>query len=331
MQSARIHSKLAWAAMLILSVAIFLGLAGCGGNNSSSTTTSNNNPTPGSTNTGGTGTTGGTNTGGTGSGGTGSGTTGGGSTTSATDITGTIVDSQTGKPIAGTVIIDLEAPAPGDYVTVAEVAADANGKFTFANVAAGKPYAVVISASAGENYYLPTIIAGGGTGAPDSAPWGHAMAITPGTNLGTIGVSPATSTVPVGVPVTSQNAAGQVTPVTVQFTLRELVTDWVFTIPWAITPAPSVTTGPDPSCNAGTDCAAAQLTIPAMNTVYAPYNPNGMSFSTDTSYDLNIVGAAFVPGSQTATCSPQQNASTLSNITPGQKLTAASLDFKGCQ
>ncbi len=105
----------------------------------------------------------------------------------------------------------------------------------------------------------------------------------------------------------------------------------VFTIPWPVTPAPSVTTDPDPSCNAGTDCGAAQLTVPATNTIYAAYNPSAISFATDTAYDLNIVGNASVPGSTTADCNPQQNASTLSAITPGQNLTAASLDFKGCQ
>ncbi|HET9696791.1 MAG TPA: hypothetical protein VFP40_07990, partial [Terriglobales bacterium] len=320
----------------ILSLAVFLGLSGCGGNNKSSTTTSNNNPTPGATNTGGTGgtTTGGTSggSGGTGSGGTGSGGTGGGTagggTTASTDITGTIVDSQTGKAIAGTVVVDLESPAPGDYVTVAETTADASGNFTFKNVAANKAYAVAISAASGNNYYMPAVVVGGMAG-----PSSTGTIIGPGTNLGKIALTLPTgvTTATVGQPVTSQNAAGQPTPITVVFVMRQLILDFEFTIPLPQQPPASVTTGSDPSCSTGTDCAAAQLTIPASPAVYAVYDPNGLKFSSQTGYFTNIQGSAFVPNSTTPDCSPQQNASSFAGIIAGQKLTGSSLDFKGCQ
>src|SRR5205085_1280921 len=189
--------------------------------------------------------------------------------------------------------------------------ADANGNFTFKNVTPGKSYALAVSSANGTNFYVPAIIVGG-----NSAAMASATPIGPGTNLGTIALSlpSGTTTASIGQPVTSQNAAGQATPVLVKFAMRQLVLDFEFTVPFPQQPTPSVTTGPDPSCDANTDCAAAQLTIPGYAAVFAGFNPNGMQFSTQDGYFVNVQGSAFQPNATTPDCTPQTSGSSFSSV-----------------
>ena len=249
------------------------------------------------------------------------------------DITGTIVDAKTSKPISGIVIVDLEA-SQGDYSVVAQTFADANGNFTFKNPASGKSYAVVISAESGGEYYVPAIIAGGGAGAPSSAPWATSNPIVPGSKLGTIPLTlpAAPTTAQIGQPVTSQNGTGMGTAVTAVFSLYEMATNWQFVIPFPSLQTPALTTGKDPTCDMNTDCGAITLTVSAFGVQYSGFNSGGVVFTQAPSPpQYNVVADAYQPNTIVPDCNPTRQASTAANLMAGQKVTDTTIQFTGCQ
>ena len=174
---------------------------------------------------------------------------------SASSITGTVLDAATRQPIQGTVAVALEVPGANGFTIVAQTTTDVNGNFSFANVAAGPAYSVVISAVSGSNFFVPAIIAGAGPGVPSTATFQGGSAITPGTNIGTVGLtlpaSGTTSMVINGVNLSSGFGG-----------INEGVGGTTFVIPLATQVAGST-----------------QITVPAFQAQLAAFNPNGMTFS----------------------------------------------------
>jgi filamentous hemagglutinin family protein len=173
-------------------------------------------------------------------------------TTNTGAISGTVVNAQTSQPIQGTVVVALEAPTTNGFVIIAQTTADTNGNFSFTNVPSSTALAVLISAQAGSNFFIPVIVAGGGSGVPSTASFANATAIVPGTNIGTIGLTLPSGQSSILVNTTSPNPTG----------LQEVVGGVSFVIPLT-----------NPTVVAG------QVAVPAFQAQLAGFNPAGMVFT----------------------------------------------------
>jgi hypothetical protein len=215
-----------------------------------------------------------------------------------------VLDNGNGQPIAGTVIVDLEA-ATGDYFTVMETSPDSNGKFTFKNVASGPDYIIAVSARNNDGVdYIPYVLVSAHVVA--NTPWGPGASITPGTDVGSIKMAlpngPSSGTILMAL--SSQNTAGQPSPATVTLALREFFADRVFQIPLpqkgGVVVATTDTTGSN--CPMNTACVIAPMEIP---TTFADWNAfKGAQHIQFPPGNYTIRGTAMVPNTSKLDCSP---------------------------
>jgi len=251
-------------------------------------------------------------------------------TSASTAISGTIIDSVTKSAVVGgNTVVALEQNINGVDRVIMETVATSNGGFAFCPVPDGT-YDVVVAAIDGTgNEYAATVITG----------------VQPGNSLGTVPLTltstpnaPATITVPI---TTSTGAAGTVADLSVS-ALQSIGPNVLATIPLAQQSAATatVTTVPDPSCAASTDCASQPLAVPASNPSIGTFTPGGTqtpNAPAPGSVTYTVDANAFVPGKAgLPDCNPSnvQKSHDASNnpltVTPGGSVTSATLAFTGC-
>jgi Domain of unknown function (DUF4382) len=246
----------------------------------------------------------------------------------ATSISGTIIDGDTQQAIVGgTTIVALEQKdSNGVDRVMMETVAASNGGFAFCPVAAGTYDIVAIAVNGSGNTYAATAITG----------------VQPGNVLGTVPLTPAglaaaitgqvtTSTGPAGtsadVSLSALQSIGNGTLVTVPLSQQSAATATLTTVPG--------------TCPANTDCAPYTVAVPGMNPAVGAFISGGNQSPTASgslSGDYTIDAAAFVPGmASESDCSnsPQQTSVTSGNasltVSPGGSATAHNLEFIGCQ
>lgn len=260
-------------------------------------------------------------------------------TPSAASITGRVVDPS-GVPVVGTVIVALELSS-GDFHTVQQVNADAQGNFQFNNVqpipSQSVGYAIMVAARAAHDpgtapgspgsFYAPALLLPGGT------VFGPTDPIVPGTNVGTITLR-FTSQGDIDGTVTSTDSTQTVpVPIKVQLPpMRVFTRDFVFDYPWVNQPAP-FNTQPGASCPAGTACASFILSpVPTDPVEEAVFSKSGYTFSPSQSganFEVNLNAFSLLNGQPD--CNPNNNtlfANGLKSDSPNNVGPAA---FTSCQ
>ncbi len=276
--------------------------------------------------------------------------------TVSTSINGTVVDSGTGKPIAGAnVLVSLEQPdANGvDRVVESTVASSADGTFVFCPVMPGT-YDIVVNA------YNPTT----------NLAYNVAVetGVQPGDTTGSIPLKTATfSTTTLNGFGSTQNASNaavstllnfyplEANPVssssTKYFTVPLLISpvNDLATLPQETTASPYVdpTTNDSTTCPSGTDCAAFSMTVPQSGISVYNYSTGGPTPAASTystalaSYTIDAqawmlsaptTADCTVPEMQTAVPAITVGTTAGTTLTVDTTATApAVLNFTGCQ
>ena len=248
-------------------------------------------------------------------------------TSASTAISGTIIDGTTKNPVVGgnTVVALEQKDNAGIDRVIMETVATSNGGFAFCPVPHGTYDVVAVAIDGTGNEYAATVITG----------------VQPGDSLGTVPltsppVAPATITVPI---TTSTGSTGTVADLSVS--ALQSIGSVLATIPLAQQSAATatVTTAPNSSCAANTDCASQPLAVPASNPsvgtfVVGNQTPNAPAGPPVT---YTVDANAFVPltaGQPDCTASNVQTSQDASNnpltVTAGGSVTSATLVFTGC-
>jgi hypothetical protein len=247
-----------------------------------------------------------------------------------------------GAPVQGTVLVTLQRPS-GDFFTVMQTTADAQGRFTFKNVPSFQSngtltgYAIVVAARSDHDpgtapgtpgsFFTPALLlSGGGTFGPGDP-------IVPGTNVGTITLH-FSSQGDVEGTITSTNSTGT-TPVPIKAkltSLRFFSNDFVFDYPF-IGQLPQVTTQAGPTCPTGTACAAFTMDrVPTDVVEEAVFSKAGYAFTPGPNGpNFELLWNAFSLLNGKADCNPNNItlfANDLKGDSPNNAGTAA---FTSCQ
>lgn len=247
-------------------------------------------------------------------------------------IQGTVVDGGTGLAVVGgkTVVALEQNDGTGVDRVIMETVTDASGQFVFCPVAAGT-YDVVISAINGTGTaFAATVITG----------------VQSGNSLGMVPLTAAAAPASVtGQITTSTGSAGTAAdlslsalqPITVSSS-TVLVTTPLAQLSAATA---TLTTAPDASCPANTDCISYTLAVPALNPSVGAFTTSGNqtpAAPATGAVNYTVDAVAFVPGSSsTLDCSTSEMRITQTStsaplaVTAGNSLTAAPLAFTGCQ
>jgi hypothetical protein len=250
--------------------------------------------------------------------------------TTATSITGTVVDKATSQPVSGTTMVALEQKDAGgtDRIFMATLA-DASGHFVFCPVPAGS-YDVVATAISSTNViYAATLTTG----------------VSVGASLGNIPLIAAQA--PAGVAgqvTTSTGSAGTAADISLSALQTATVgtSTVTFTVPLTAQSSgtASLATAAGASCAANTDCVAYTLQLPGAPANAGSFSASGTTWTqaTAATVDTTVEADAFVPSSGgTPDCTPavetttQTSAAAALSLGPGLSLTAATLAFTGCQ
>jgi len=246
-------------------------------------------------------------------------------------ISGTVIDGTTQVPIAGgTIVVALEQnDGTGVDRVLMETATDSNGAFSFCPVASGS-YDIVVSAINGAGVvYAATVI----TGVESSGA------------LGTVPLTPAQLPASItGMITTSTGSAA--TSADLSLSALQSITvnggNLLVTVPLAAQSASTatLTTVPDASCPANTDCVEYTLAVPAANPSVGGFSSSGhQSPASPTSGAVNYTldALAFVPGmAGQSDCMPselrtsQTSSNTPLTVSAGMSVTAGTLAFTGC-
>jgi hypothetical protein len=258
--------------------------------------------------------------------------------TNNTGISGKVVDSATGMPVAGgSVLVALEKPDSSGADTVfLETAADSSGMFNFCPLPAGSTFDVVVVAVNGAGVaYNPTVVA----------------AVAGGTSVGTLTVIPETGQVTAAatlqgfVTALSAGSGGKIdAAVSAQQTIALAGGAMrAVTIPPLPGSVANISVADATNCPAGSPANAncAQYTL-----LVAPSNPqvgtisNGVLSFTPPMVGNVLYGVradSFLPlsGGSPSCSPPTQTVTTDSTgnplkVTPGAASTPARIDFSGC-
>jgi hypothetical protein len=247
--------------------------------------------------------------------------------TTATSINGTVLDSVTGKAVAGQVTVALEQKdATGvDRIFMAE-SADSSGGFTFCPLPAGTYDLVIVAETSTNLAYAPVVITG----------------LSPGDTAGSVVLQASAATAPATITgsITSQGSSSAI-PVDAQVSfLQQLTNGPTVTIPLlpnASQPSSmlALTTAAGSTCATGTDCAAYSAELSASPAFVGAYASSGATLvqgaTSSAAYTVDAI--AFVPSSGgTLDCSPSElKTSTAVMPVPASSVSAATLAFTGCQ
>jgi hypothetical protein len=249
-------------------------------------------------------------------------------TTSATSINGTVVDSGTGKPISGGVLIALEQKdANGVDRVFMNTLADASGGFVFCPLPTGTYDVVIVGQASGGATYAATLITGVATGSALSTVQLHPQA------AGATGAAQLTGQ------VTSKNGATPpaATGIDVQVSALETVTGGLTVtvpqLPNAGSAVLALMTQGGGSCPAGTDCVSYTMPLPAAAPYVGAFAAGGTTLTLSAlPAAYTIDGLAFVPSSGgTTDCSPGELQAAPVTPVAGQIVPVATLAFAGCQ
>lgn len=250
--------------------------------------------------------------------------------TMASSINGTVVDSATGKQIAGEVTVALEQrDATGLDRVFMSTLVDANGAFVFCPLPTGIYDVVIVGQSTAGAVYSPDIITGVSTGSSLSVVQLHALPV----------VSVGSATLQ-GL-VTSQDsgnpAVGTVADVQLS-TLEAVSSGLTVTVPLLPSVSQSgvtlaLTTANGSTCAVGTDCASYSMMVPAGAAFVGAFSASGtvlVQSSLPASY--LVEGIAFVPSSGgLSDCSTGELKSTAITPVAGASAQVSVLAFTGCK
>ncbi|HET7873532.1 MAG TPA: carboxypeptidase-like regulatory domain-containing protein [Terriglobales bacterium] len=252
----------------------------------------------------------------------------------ASSIAGRVLDSQTGLPISGFVLVSLEKPA-GDFIILSQTLADASGNFRFDNVpvnvpgdSTGNGFAIMITAQGADgSLFAPALLTSGG------GDLGSGDAIVPGTNVGTIPLQ-RSAAAPLTGSVSSTNASN--TPISVRVHLAApvvLFTGHHFPVPFAQQPADLITDAANVACSGGSGaCALFSLTLPASTLQVATFNRSGFVLIPSAQpVSHQFVFQAFSVITSQPDCTPNTVQGPGFLLAPGQTLPLANQPFLGCQ
>jgi hypothetical protein len=222
--------------------------------------------------------------------------------TTSTSINGKVLDSATGNPVNGTVLVaaEMKDSTGVDRVQMSKLAGS-DGTFVFCPLPAGAYDLVVVGTRADGTLYQPSIVTGVAVGSTT----GNVNLYLPS--------SPTTSSVTLTGTVTSQNASMAGTVADVQLSALETVSSIVYTIPLAPTTAQStdsltVETAQAASCPTATDCASYSLQLSSGGPYIGAWSASGATLAASAPWASYAVDAqAFVQSSgETADCNPSE-------------------------
>ena len=186
---------------------------------------------------------------------------------------------------------------------------------------------VAVAINGSGNTYAATVITG----------------VQPGNSLGTVPLTPAGMPASIAGQITTSTGSAGTAADLVTSALQSLGNSVLATVPLAQQSAATatLTTGPGAACPANTDCADYTLGVPGANPSIGAFNSAGnQSPAAPASGSVNytIDANAFAPGSAgQSDCSPSNLQTSLTNtnaalsVTAGTAVTAAMLNFTGCQ
>ncbi len=254
--------------------------------------------------------------------------------TTSSSINGTVVDSVTGKAVAGPVMVALEQKdtAGVDRVYMTTMT-DSTGAFVFCPLPAGSYDLVIVGATTAGASYSPTVVTG----------------VQPGQTLATVQLyaqsnasSTATTPLTLNGTITSVNGAttAVATAVDLQVSFLETVTgNLVVTVPVLPTATQSsavlsLATATSSICAVGTDCVNYSAVLSNGTPYVGAYASSGATLAKSTvaaAYKVDAI--AFVPSSGgTLHCSVSDLTSTTA-VPLGTATTAnaSTIAFVGCQ
>lgn len=241
-----------------------------------------------------------------------------------TGISGVVVDSVTGQPITGEVLVALEqADNTGFHRILMQAAAGADGSFNFCPLPTGM-FDVVAAAvdDTGTSYNATALLA-----VPAGTNVGQIPIIAEAGGPGTIdGLVTAANN---GAGAEVDVAFGAFQPIQVNSSDRQLG------IPLFGDSTDVVATEAN-GCPAGTFCADLMLIVPASNPSIGTFDAGGTVFSTPAAGDVLFLIEASASRGGTAACSPSSKTTDMDSadqplkVTGGATTTAKQIDFTGC-
>lgn len=239
-------------------------------------------------------------------------------------VSGSVVDSSTGKPVAGgTTVVALERKdAAGVDRVVLSTLTDANGNFALCPVPTGT-YDLVIAAVNGAGiFYAPSVT----TGVQNSTAVGQ-IAITPEPGPGSTGPATLTGTVQTAG---ASGAISEIVTVSALLTVSINSSNVQVTIPLVqqALATINVTTATGASCQAGNDCASFSLAVPGVNAFVGSLGTKPVQGTGNVTYNADGQPVPHMDNTPVCTQTDVQGAAV--NVTPGSTFPAGTLSFTGC-
>jgi hypothetical protein len=245
--------------------------------------------------------------------------------TTSTSINGTVLDSATGNPVSGRVMVALEQKdSTGVDRIFMTTMADSQGGFTFCPLPAGDYDMVIVAETNTGMAYAPVVISG----------------VSPGDTISTVHLN-AAAAVPAATlsgMVTSQGTSSGV-GVDVQLSFLEQVSSSM-TVTMPLLPNAnqsssmlSLSTVAGSTCPGGTYCVSYSADMPAASAYVGAYASSGIVLAQAGASAYMADAIAFAPASgETLDCTPNEVRTTTA-ITPvaGSTTNVAALAFTGCQ
>jgi Domain of unknown function (DUF4382) len=251
-------------------------------------------------------------------------------TTTSSSINGVVVDSATGNPIGGGVLVALEQKdATGVDRIFMNTLTDATGGFVFCPLPTGTYDVVIVGETAAGVAYAPTVITGVSNGSTLATVQLHVQAAPasgPATLQGTV-TSQNTATPPAATGIDLQLSALEPVSSTLTVTVPLLPNSTQSTATLALS------TAAGSSCAAGTECASYSILMPAAAPYVGTFAATGTPLTQSTlAPAYTIDGIAFVPSSGGVTdCSPNELKATAVTPVAGTTTPVSTLAFTGCQ
>jgi hypothetical protein len=249
--------------------------------------------------------------------------------TTSSSINGTVVDSATGNPINGSVMVALEQKdSTGIDRIFMTTLANSSGGFVFCPLPSGTYDVVIVGESSTALAYAPTVITGVTTGSALSA-----VKLYPQT----AGASaPVTLKGTVTTQVTASPAVATAADIEVS-ALQQVASTLTITIPLLPNAAQSsatlaLHTASGNPCASGFDCATYTMQLPAATAYVGVFASSGTTLAISaiaSSYTVDAL--AYVPSSGgTADCTPSEVKSSALSPVAGTTITVPPLAFTGC-